>query len=123
MEKIILDTNFLLIPARFNVDIFSEIDRICGKYKLYIIDKTVDELKKIIDTGKGKDKDAAKLALGLVENRKVEKIKTKEGTVDDLIISLDGYIVATQDKELKRRLKEKDVKVISLRQKNYLIFG
>ena len=46
MAKIILDTNFLMIPAQFNVDIFSEIHRICDfKYELYIIDKTIDELR------------------------------------------------------------------------------
>ncbi|MBW2991754.1 hypothetical protein KY345_00870 [Candidatus Woesearchaeota archaeon] len=29
MRKIILDTNFLLIPGQFKIDIFSEIRRIC----------------------------------------------------------------------------------------------
>ena len=45
MKKIILDTNFLLIPAQFNVDIFSEIERICDfQYQLCIVDKTLSEL-------------------------------------------------------------------------------
>jgi len=48
MRKIILDTNFLLIPAQFKVDIFSEIDRICSfTYSLFVLDKSVEELKKI----------------------------------------------------------------------------
>ena len=42
--KIILDTNFLMIPSMFKVDIFSEIERICDfKYELCIVDKTLDE--------------------------------------------------------------------------------
>ena len=46
MKKIILDTNFLLIPAQFKVDIFDEIDRIMiEKYQLFVLDKTIDELK------------------------------------------------------------------------------
>jgi len=58
MKKIILDTNFLMAVGQFKVDIFSEIYRICNfNYQLFIIGKTVDELKKIIQSRqKGKDK-------------------------------------------------------------------
>ena len=122
MKKILLDTNFLLIPAKFKVDIFSEIDRLCNfGYKLFIVDKTIGELNNIVDKQKGKEKAAAKLALLLIKNKKVEIIKTEEGKVDDIILGLNGYIVATQDKELKRRLKKKDLETITLRQKRYLI--
>ena len=55
MKKIILDTNFLLIPSQFNVDIFTEIDRIClFKYKLCVLDETINELNSIIEKQKGK---------------------------------------------------------------------
>ena len=54
MEKILLDTNFLLIPSQFKVDIFSEIKRICNfSYKLYVLDKSVGELNYIIENQKG----------------------------------------------------------------------
>lgn len=125
MKKIILDTNFLLIPAQFKVDIFSEIDRICNfNYELSIIDKTVDELKKIIKTAKkGKDKSAAKLALALLKTRKIKKIKTKEGYVDNLILKSinKDYILATQDALLKKKATKKGCRVIFLRLKKYLI--
>ena len=49
MKTVLLDTNFLLIPAQFKVDIFSEIDRICTfQYEIAVLDKTIDELNKII---------------------------------------------------------------------------
>jgi len=125
MKKIVLDTNFLLIPAQFKVDIFSEIDRIMTEpYEIYIVDKTIDELKKIImDTRqKLKDRKAAGLALQLIEAKKIPQIKTeKDKSVDDLIMGLKGYIVATQDIELKMRLKAKKVRIITLRAKKKLI--
>jgi rRNA-processing protein FCF1 len=124
MEKIILDTNFLLIPTQFNVDIFSEIDRICTfKYKLYIVDKTIDELKKIIEEQKGKYKFAAKIALQLVKKKGIGIIKTKKGYVDDLILDLldENHILATQDVLLKKRAVKKGIRTISMRSRKYLI--
>lgn len=126
MRKIILDTNFLLIPGQFKIDIFSEIDRICDfNYKLCIIDKSLDELNKIIKEQKGKDKAAAKLALTILNQKRFNIIKTKntDETVDDIIIGLvkkEKPIIATQDKELKQKIKSK-TKVITLRKKKYLI--
>ena len=123
IKKILLDTNFLLIPAKFNVDIFSEIERICHfNYELCILDRSVEELEKIKNTKKDKNSIYAKLALALLKNKKIKVIKMKSAeNVDDLILGLDGYIVATQDKELADKLKEKEVALIALRQKKYLI--
>ena len=121
MKKIILDTNFLLIPFQFKVDIFPEIKRICDfKYSIYILDKTIDELNKIIEEQKGKNKQSAKLALKLIKVKKIKKIKTQEGKVDDLLLEQDA-IIATQDINLIKRLKNKKKKIIQLRQKKYLM--
>jgi len=122
--RIILDTNFLMICEQFKVDIFTEIDRIClFKYKLYVVDKTIDELKKIIEEQKGKHKFAAKIALQLIKKKKISVIKTKEGHVDDLILDLLGKntILATQDALLRKKAVKKGIKVIFLRSKNYLV--
>ncbi len=124
MKKIILDTNFLLIPIQFKVDIFTEIDKIClFNYKLYIVDKTIDELKKIIGKQKGKHKLAAKIALQLVKKKNIAKIKTKEGHVDDLILDIldKDTFLATQDGILRKKAVKKGVKVIVLRAKKYLV--
>lgn len=124
MKKIILDTNFLLIPIQFKVDIFSEIDKIClFKYKLYIIDRTIDELNNIIEKQKGKHKFAAKIALQLIKKKGISKIKTKEGRVDDLILELldKDTILATQDALLRKKAVKKGGKVIVLRAKKYLV--
>ncbi len=123
MKKIILDTNFLLIPAQFKVDIFSEIERVCDfKYSLNVLDKTVGELKGIVQKQKGKQKLAAALALKLLKAKKVKVIKTEKGKyVDDVLVEMakkGDILVATQDRALKKRLK---VPLILLRQKKYLV--
>ncbi|MBI2667687.1 hypothetical protein HYX17_02855 [Candidatus Woesearchaeota archaeon] len=114
MRKIILDTDFLLTSLKFKVDVISEIDRICDfKYNIFIIDKTLDELK---------DKKLGKLALEII--KRFETIKTKKDKIaDELILELNdkNIIVATQDKEFKKKLKREKIPIITIRQKKYLI--
>ena len=128
MKKIYLDTNFLLIPIQFKVDIFGEIDRICDFPKeTFVLSNTIDELRKIVLKQKGKDKEAAKIAIQIVERRVKQKSLnitafSKETGVDDILVELadKDTIIATQDKELKRRIKEKGGKIIILKSKKYL---
>jgi len=124
MKKILLDTNFLMICFQFRVDIFSEIERICNfNYKIHVLDKTIEELKNIIEMQKGKHKDAAKVALQLLKLKKVDVIKTtSKKHTDDIILDYakKDYLVATQDKDLKRKLVNQECKVIILKQKKIL---
>ena len=125
MEKVILDTNFLIIPFQFKVDIFEEIERIMEiPHKVCILDKTIDELDNIIAKQKGKHKEMANMAKKLVKNKQVCILKTdKLKSVDQILLEKaqeSSFIVCTQDIELKRRLKNKGIKIISLRQKKYL---
>ena len=120
MKHIILDTNVLMAAVQWKLDIFEELKRIADfKYDIKILDKTVDELKNIQSTQKGKDVRAAKLALMFI--RRLPKIKTNSDKyVDDLLVdySKKGYIVATQDLGLKRRLSKP---YITIRQKKHLV--
>jgi uncharacterized protein len=118
--KIILDTNFLMAVAQFKVDIFSEIERTADfKYEIYVLDKTIDELNNIVKKQKGKHKMAAKLALQLLKAKDVKQIETGIGKTDDLIVENadKNTAVATQDIELRRRLRLKKAKLIGIRQK------
>jgi rRNA-processing protein FCF1 len=126
-KKVILDTNFLLIPGQFTVDIFTETGRIMQEhYVLCVVDKSLKELNHIVIAGKQKDRLAAKLALVLVIQKNLKTLHSfgSKKSVDDIIVSKadKDTIVATQDKALRERLKEKDIKIIGLRQKKYLEF-
>ncbi len=123
MKKIILDTNFLMIPFQFKVDIFSEISRLCHfNYKLCVYKSSVNELNEIIKTQSQKHRKAAEFALKLIKLKKIEIIDSDEKYVDSLILENvdEDTIVATQDGKLKKELFEKNVPVIILRQKKYL---
>lgn len=126
MKKVIIDTNFLLIPFQFNIDVISEIENVMMEpYNIFVLDKTIDELKRIAEEQKGKNSNNAKLALEYIKC-KADVIKTEKGKyVDDLIISLADKetVVCTQDKNLKKRVKENKAKVIEMKQKSYLILN
>ena len=130
--KIYLDTNFLLIPPKFKVDIFEEIDRLASfDYELVILDRTLEELSRIVDMQRGKDKKAASIAVQLVRKKfedgslSIEKARS-DGNVDSNLIGLakqSRIIVATQDKELKRHLIQEGARIIDLRKQQYLIIS
>ena len=126
-KKIVLDTNFLFIPARYNVDVFSEIEKICDfGYDICIIDKSIEEINKIINKSRGRTKQEAELAFKLISSKNPKVLKSSGNSqgksVDEIILSSadENTIVATQDKELKQRLLKKGVSVIVLRQKRHL---
>ncbi|MBI2133787.1 nucleotide-binding protein [Candidatus Woesearchaeota archaeon] len=123
--KILLDTNFMLIPGQFGVDIFEEINRICiFSHEPVILEESLKELDGIIMGQKGKDKAAAKLAIELIKKKGIMTLKTATfKNVDKTILELapkEGLIVATQDKELRHELKKLGVRTIVLMQKKYL---
>jgi rRNA-processing protein FCF1 len=137
MRKVIIDTNMLLVPGQFKVDIFTELDRIMDEpYEMVIIQGSLEELKKIAETGSGADKQAAKLANMLIEHQRrrdfsassqsnCKGLKIVPGSkgkyVDDAIVEIaEDEFVATNDSALKRRLLEKGVRVIYLKQQQHL---
>ncbi len=123
MKEIIIDTNFLLVPLQFKVDIFSEFDRICHfNYKLFVFEQSVNELRNIVEKQKGKSKKAAQFALRLIKPKNIGILKAEGKSVDEIILRNErkDVLVATQDKLLKKKLLEKGVSVIILRQRKYL---
>ncbi len=124
-RTILFDTNFLLIPQQFHIDIFAEVERICPfPYGLAVLAETVRELEHIQASQKGKDAKAAAIALALIKAKDLKTISPlqKGGEVDDLLVGLagGGVIVATQDKALKARILAKGAPVIILRNKKHL---
>jgi rRNA-processing protein FCF1 len=117
--KVIIDTNGLMIPVQFRVDIFEELKRL--GYDRYIVPLAViKELENLGRNLRGKDRTAAKVALSLAQ--RCETIEVS-GHADDVIVELAtefGAAVLTNDIGLRKRLESKQIPIICLRQKNRL---
>ena len=78
--------------------------------------KALDELEKLINQKKAK---YAKPALEILQEKGIKILKTrKKGSVDDILTQLKGYAIATADKKLKNKIKNK--KIFTIRQKKYI---
>ncbi len=133
IKKIVLDTNFLLIPGQFGIDIFSELDRICNfNYDMCVLPEIVEELESLAGSKScsANDRRAAGLGLQLLKAKGVKVVNAKRKvfkSADKAILELASAnggdaVVATQDRDLRDKLAAKGVAVIMLRQKRYLKF-
>ena len=117
---VILDTNGLMVPAEFGVDIFSELEAL--DFDEWIVPSgVVRELESIASRGRGMGRGAARVALSLLDRC---RIVVSEGNVDDSILKLaieSKAAVFTNDSELRKRLRDRGVKVVYLRQRSYLV--
>ena len=123
MKKIIIDTNFLMLPYKLRIDIFSEFSRIRNfNYTLHIFEQSINELGNIIEKQSGIDKKSAQFALKLIKLKNINVIKSSQEDVDSLILNnIDkDAVIATLDIGLKKELLKKGASVIILRQKKYL---
>ncbi len=125
-RPVVLDTNFLLVPFRFKIDIIRELDYLIDKsHRFVIASGTLTELRRIAKSV-GKDGMAARLALKLVAAMKDKmEVARSKGHVDDWIAAYaaeNRAIVCTNDSELRRRLRALDIKVVAMKSKSRLGF-
>ena len=128
MLRVILDTNFLMIPTQFKVDVFAEIKRLLTEpYELCLFQGSIDELLDLA-INNGKIGVSAKLALALIKQKNLKSLPNSinEKYADNLILEgvTNKDIVCTQDQALKRllRVKHKGIRLITLKSKKYLGF-
>ena len=116
--KIILDTNFLMAVTQFKIDVFEQL----RGHNICVISPVVRELREQ-SIGHSKDAKAAKLALDLIDNKDLKTLRTNEKKADKSLIlySKKGYVIATQDKELREQVKKAGGKSIYIRQRKYVI--
>jgi len=125
MKKVLLDTNFLIDLGRFGISI-DEIDKLMNeRYELAILRSVMNELKSIAGTQQEESK-FAKIALMILDLRKA-KIIESEKIADDAFVEIaekeKDIIVATNDVELKKKLKFYGIKCINIRGKKKLEIG
>ncbi|MFH0949073.1 MAG: DNA-binding protein [Candidatus Aenigmatarchaeota archaeon] len=118
-QKIILDTNMLMVPAQFRVDIFEHMKRFSPEF--FTFSSCMDELEKIAVLH-SRSAGNARIALELARKNDVKVLETKE-SADKAILNyakLHNVIVATNDRKLIKSLKACEIKIIRLRQKKYI---
>ncbi len=115
LYKILLDTNFILIHHKFNIDIISEIERVLpGKYELITLSSVVDELKKLKTIGR--------FGLAFIEHNNIKVIDWPEKGDRGLLSYAEkhGCILATNDRELRKKAREKSIPILFMRKKRIL---
>lgn len=123
--KVILDSNALFVPFQFNIDIFEALDELLGRRAVPILPSPIKkELETIADKGSPKMRKLALCALKIAEKCKFLEVKSRiSSSPDDAIVEMSkkgGYIVFTNDRELRKRLRDISVPVVYVRQKSYL---
>ena len=122
--KILCDTNFLLIPLRFGVDVFNETDDALNDIaEFYVSSRVLDEINLLrLDAKPSLDKELL-FALKMAEQCKVIQDESPL-LVDDSLIELakkHDMAIGTIDSELRKKARDEGVKVVFLRQRRYLV--
>jgi rRNA-processing protein FCF1 len=123
---VILDTNFLTVPAQFGVDVFSEAERVLERsVEFIILESVIDEIRAKLERSGKTESRLFKVALDLTKRCKVVEIdqSMKDFLVDDQLleyaVSVSG-VLATNDRELRERAAERGIPVLMLRGKKHL---
>lgn len=124
MQKVIFDTNFLFLPIQFKIDIFSEVEGLIGRFEPIVLSVTIEELKKLSAKGSEKIQRQVLLAMEIAKKCKIIQVDVKpEEKYDDVLLRIakeKNCIVATNDRILRRKLRENNIATIFLRQGSFL---
>lgn len=123
-KKVILDANMLMASIQFKVDIFEELERLLGNPEPIILSTTTGELQRLTTEKSEKTCRQALYALALAKKCGVVYVEKEEKeTPDEAILRVARSLkclVATNDKDLRKRLRNEGIPTIFLRQKKRL---
>ncbi|MCK5548509.1 MAG: twitching motility protein PilT [Thermoplasmata archaeon] len=111
---VVLDTNALLMPFQFGVNLDSELKRLLGSCEIIVPSSVLEELKRI------RERRLAKAAGDLALKFKVVRTREKG---DEAILQVARKLraaVVTNDRELIKALKKLKIPVIYLRSRTHL---
>jgi hypothetical protein len=123
--KVIVDTNVLFAPLQLRVDVFDELKKTLNRnFELILLSSVKKELESIVQTASTKTRKQAAYALTLASNCKlIENHACPRTTTDEVIVEKAKEmkaIVFTNDKHLRKRLRDINVPVVYVRQKKRL---
>jgi rRNA-processing protein FCF1 len=123
--KVILDSNALFVPLQFKIDIFEELKTLLDRnFEPLLLLQVKRELERLAKEGSPKMRKKASFALGLAEKCKLVEVNNEiVSSSDEAIIQVAKKWkcpVFTNDRVLKKRLRDINVPVIYVRQKSRL---
>ncbi|MEM4625560.1 MAG: PIN domain-containing protein [Candidatus Pacearchaeota archaeon] len=125
--RIILDTNFILSCIKQKIDFYGELDRLFGRYFLFIPHKVIEELESISKrkTATLSERSNSKLAIDLINTHlayilKLDGENTDSSIANYLNKSKEEIYLATLDRNLKKRITNSKVKFLTIRNKNHI---
>jgi len=125
MQKVILDSNFLFVPFQFQIDVLKELENLVGKFEPVVLSTTVEEMKKIADGKSEKTRRQALSALKIAERCTLIEVERDVGEMyDDVVLRKAKELacsVATNDRDLRKRLRRAGIPTIYLRQRKKLV--
>jgi len=123
--RVIVDSNALFVPLEFKIDIFTELQRLLNRnFELVLLSPVKRELETLAQKSSPKMRKNATFALSLAA--KCTYVKTparKNEQTDDAILRIAqawNAPVFTNDKLLKRKLRDISIPVIYTRAKSRL---
>lgn len=116
IKAVVLDTNALLIPFQFKINLDIEIRQLLGDVEVLVPASVINELKKL----KMKE---AKAALSLAE--KYRRVQTTKRGDEGIVEAAKEYhaAVITNDQELMAILRKSSIPVIRMRECQRLDFA
>ena len=123
--KVILDSNAFFVPLQFKIDIFDCLEQLLKrKHELILLSPIKRELEAFAKKGSPKMRKNALYALKLAEKCKYFEVESPASELaDDVIVKIAKEwkaLVFTNDRQLKKRLRDISMPVIYVRQKSRL---
>ncbi len=123
--KVIFDSNALFVPLQLKINIFEELKKtLNANFEAVLLSPIRREIERIAEDGSPQMRKDASYALRLVEKCKYVEVKEKTGfSPDDTLVDVAREWkcpVFTNDRQLRKRLRDINVTVIYVRQKSHL---
>jgi rRNA-processing protein FCF1 len=123
--RIILDSNALFVPLQFKIDIFEELKTLLKvNFELVLLASIRRELEKLAGKGSLQMRKKTSYALELAEKCRLVQVNEEGFTsADDAILVVANRWkcpVFTNDRQLRKKLRDINVPVIYVRQKSRL---
>ncbi|MFA4907354.1 MAG: PIN domain-containing protein [archaeon] len=121
-KVIALDSNMLLGISKFKLDVFEESKRLFGEKTMFVVPiQVAGEISRLRKRGKSMER-AVNVARELMKKNFVKVRRVKAGNADEALEKMGerGAIIATNDRQLIRKIKEANGSILFIRKKRFV---